>query len=299
MTRKLFVILSLAVILTLALSACGPKEPELGTEENPIIWSFVPSQESETVLAGAQQIADLVEEKTGIVIQANIATEYAGVIEAMCNGEAQMGALNTFSYVLASERECAAVALASVRYGTTFYTGQIVAGADTGISSVADLAGKTFCRPDPLSTSGWIIPSITMQAQGIDPETDLKQVVDAGGHDGVITAVYNGDCEAGSSFVDARSNVEEELPDVKDKVLVIETSPPIPNDTISFAKDVPDELRDKIVAALLEIASDEAYADILNDTYSWSGLEAVDDSFYDPFRQTLDAAGVDIEGFMN
>jgi phosphonate transport system substrate-binding protein len=299
MSKKLFALLSLAVVLILVLAACGPKEPELGTEENPVIWSFVPSQDSETVLAGAQQIADLIEEKTGIVVKANVATEFAGVIEAMCNGEAQMGALNTFSYVLASERGCAAVALASVRYGTTFYTGQIVAGADTGITSIADLAGKTFCRPDPLSTSGWIIPSISLQANGIDPATDLGQVVDAGGHDGVITAVYNGDCEAGSTFVDARANVEEELPDVKDKVLVIETSPPIPNDTVSFATSVPDELRDKIVAALLEIAGDPAYADILNDTYSWSGLEAVDDSFYDPFRQTLDAAGVDIESFMN
>jgi phosphonate transport system substrate-binding protein len=296
MRKYLFVLVGLLLVAALGLSGCG--KAKLGTEENPIIWSFVPSQDSEEVLAGAQQIADMVTDKTGLVIKANIATEYAGVIEAMCNGEAQMGALNTFGYVLAHERKCADVALASVRYDTAFYTGQLVANVDSGVQSIKDLAGKTFCRPDPLSTSGWIIPSIMIQAEGINPDTDLKQVVDAGGHDGVITAVYNGDCDAGATFVDARSNVEDELPDVKDKVIVFATSPEIPNDTISFAKDVPQDIRDQITQALLEIAADEKGQEVLSTTYSWSGLTAKDDSFYDPFRQILDASGVDIQSFM-
>jgi len=290
-------VVTLLVVVGLFLAGCGGKA-ELGTEENPIIWTFVPSQDSEQVLAGAQQIADEIADKTGVIIKTSIATEYAGLIEAMCNGEAHMGALNTFGYVLASERDCAEVALASVRYGSPFYTGQIVVGVDAGISSLEDLAGKTFCRPDPLSTSGWIIPSIMLSAVGVDPATDLSQVVDANGHDGVVTAIYNGDCDAGATFVDARSNVEDDLADVKDKVIVLMISPEIPNDTISFGTDVPDELRDQIVTALLEIAADESFADILNDTYSWNGLVEKDESFYEPFKQVLDASDIDVESFL-
>ncbi|MGC9393438.1 MAG: phosphate/phosphite/phosphonate ABC transporter substrate-binding protein [Anaerolineae bacterium] len=296
MRKYMFIIVGLFLVAAMGLSGCGGAK--LGTEENPIIWSFVPSQDSEQVLAGAQQVADMVTDKTGLVIKANVATEFAGVIEAMCNGEAQMGALNTFGYVLAHERKCADVALASLRYGTAFYTGQLVANVDSGVQAITDLEGKTFCRPDPLSTSGWIIPSIMLQAEGINPDTDLKQVVDAGGHDGVITSVYNGDCDAGATFVDARSNVEDELTDVKDKVIVFDTSPEIPNDTISFATDVPQDIRDQITKALLEIAEDEASLEILKETYSWTGLVAKDDSFYDPFRHILDASGVDVQGFM-
>ena len=166
-------------------------------EDNPLVWAFVPSADSETVLAGATQITDLVFEATGIYIEPVVATDYSSVIEAMCNGEAQMGALNTFSYVLAHGRACADVAMVSERFGTTYYTGQIITRNDSGITTIADLAGKTFCRPDPLSTSGWIIPSITMQANGLNPETDLAEIVDAGGHDSVVTAVVNGDCDAG------------------------------------------------------------------------------------------------------
>lgn len=270
----------------------------LGTPENPIIMSFVPSQDSQEVLAGAEAIGERIAEITGYTIETNVATEYAGVITAMCNGEAHVGALNTFSYVLASGQECADVALSSVRFGTNYYSAQLITRADSGITSIEDLAGKTFCRPDPLSTSGWIIPSLALIAAGIDPEADLAEIVDAGGHDAVVTAVYNGDCDAGSTFVDARSNVEDELPDVKEQVVVIVESPPIPNDTISYIPDMPEEVKETLTAAFIEMTENEEDAALLNEVYSWESLEPVDDSFYDAFRQQLDAAGLDITDLM-
>jgi phosphonate transport system substrate-binding protein len=256
--------------------------------------SFVPSADTQEVLAGAEDIGAAISEITGYTIVTNVATEYAGVITAMCNGEAHVGALNTFGYVLANEQGCADVGLTSVRFGTTTYAGQVITRADSGISSIEDLAGKTFCRPDPLSTSGWIIPSLALRAVGLDPEADLAQIVDAGGHDGVVTAVYNGDCDAGSTFVDARSNIADEYPDVNEVVIVIAESPPIPNDTISFIPSMPEDVRANIVAAFLELAGDDASRELLNSVYRWDGLQEVDDTFYDAFRQQLDAAGLDI-----
>ena len=266
-----------------------------GTEEDPVVWVLVPSQDTQVVLTGAEEIAAVIEEQTGLIVEPLITTDFTGAVEAMCSGEAHMGALNTFNYVLAHARGCADVALASVRFGSSFYQGQLVTRADTGITSVADFAGKTFCRPDPTSTSGWVIPSITMQAEGIDPETDLAEIIDAGGHDAVIISVYNGDCEVGSTFVDARTNVEEEFPDVMDVVTVIQESAPIPNDTISFLPDLDPEVKDALVAVFLDLASTEEGLAILDSVYSWSGMEETDDSFYDGFRQQLEAAGIDFE----
>jgi len=279
----------------LGAGAYEEEEVELGTEENPIVWVLVPSQDTQVVLTGAEEIAQVFEDETGLIVVPEITSDYTAALEAMCSGEAHMGALNTFNYVVAKARDCADVALASVRFGSTFYQGQLVTRPDTGIESVADLAGKTFCRPDPTSTSGWVIPSIDMQANGIDPENDLAEIVDAGGHDGVIIAVYNGDCEAGSTFVDARTNVEEDFPDVMDKVIVLSQSPPIPNDTISFLPDLDPEIRAALVAAFLELASTEEGLEVLDSVYSWSGMEETDDSFYDGFRQQLEAAGIDFE----
>jgi phosphonate transport system substrate-binding protein len=272
---------------------------DIGTEANPIVWVLVPSQDTQAVLTGAEDIAAAIEEQTGLIVEPLVTTDFTGAVEAMCSGEAHIGALNTFNYVLAHERGCADVALASERFGTTFYQGQVITRADSGITSVADLAGKTFCRPDPTSTSGWIIPSITMQAEGIDPETDLGEIIDAGGHDAVVISVYNGDCEAGATFLDARTNVEADFPDVMEQIVVIAESVPIPNDTISFQTAVPAEIREQVVGVFLDLAATEEGLATLNTVYSWSGMQEVDDSFYDGFRQQLEAAGINIEELAN
>ena len=276
-------------------------EPSVGTEDNPFIMAFVPSGDADAVLASGSAITDRISEITGLVVESSVPTSYVGAIEAMCAGEAHASALNTFSYIVASERGCADVALVSVRFGSTTYAGQLITRVDSGITSIDDLKGKTFCRPDPFSTSGWIIPSIAMKAAGVDPDTDLAEVVDAGGHDGVVRAVYNGDCDAGSTFVDARTGVEDEFPDVMDQVVVIEESTPIPNDTVSFSPDVPDDVRTAIVDAMLQMAADETDSQLFasSDFYEWAGLEPIQDSFYDAFRQQLDAAGVDVESFIS
>lgn len=292
------IIVSLAIIvLVIGKFTWWAKVVPLGTEENPIIWSFVPSGEMERVTAGAQSVADLLYDETGLYISTNVATEYAGVIGALESDppEAHMASLATFAYVLAADRGVAEAALISVRFGTPTYNGQIIVRADSGITSISGLRGKTFARPDPLSTSGWIIPMLTMRAAGINPDTDLKEIVDVGSHESVVAAVYNGDVDAGATYVTARARIEKDYPDVMEKVIVIEITEDIPNDGVQFSPTVPDDMRDSIVQALLEIAETEEGKVALDTAYQWAGLIKHDDTFYDPFRQVLQASGLSID----
>nr|HMQ55704.1 PhnD/SsuA/transferrin family substrate-binding protein [Anaerolineae bacterium] len=123
------------------------------------------------------------------------------------------------------------------------------------------------------------------------------EIVDVGSHNNVVTAVYNGECDAGATFVDARGSVEEDLPDVKDVVVVITESADIPNDTVSFAPDVDPEVRANVVAALLDIAQTEEGQAALEQLYEINGLVEVDDTFFDEFRIDLDASGYSVEDF--
>ena len=300
MKRITYFLIALFVVVSLAVAGCAPREAELGTEENPIIWALVPSGETDTVLAGFESVADIIFEQTGLVIEPFVATEYAGVIEAMSADppKAHMASLATFAYMLASERGVAEAELVSLRRGSASYNGQIFARTDSGITSLADFAGKTFCGVDPLSTSGWIIPSFTLGAAGVDPNTDIE-VVFAGSHDAAVAAVYNGECDGGSSFVDARSNLTEDYPDVMEAITVIEVSVDIPNDGVQYHPSIPRELRDQINGVLLTIHETEEGAEAIFQAYEWSELAPRDDSFYEPFRQILDAAGVNISDYMN
>jgi phosphonate transport system substrate-binding protein len=291
MSKKLLLVL-LALLLAAGL-AVAQKKP-LGSEENPIVWAFVPSGEMERVSAGAQQVADLLHDRTGLYFKTLVATEYAGVIEALRSDppSAHMTSLATFAYIMAADMGVSQAALVSVRNNTPFYNGQIIARAGRGITKLADLKGKTFARVDPLSTSGWIIPMLTMKAAGIVPERDLKQIVDAGSHDAVVAAVYNGDVDAGACYVDARTRIEKDKPDVMEKVVVLQVSAPIPNDGVQFHPSLPKDLRDKIVKAILDMAKTEIGKKAINVAYQWTSLTPKDDTFYDPFRQVLQAAGM-------
>lgn len=80
-------------------------------------------------------------------------------------------------------------------------------------------------------------------------------------------------------------------------VVVIETFEGIPNDGVQFIPDMDAELRTQIVDALLAIAATEEGADALNEAYNWNALEEHDDTFYDQFRQFLDASGVNASDY--
>ena len=294
MSKRIALVLALISVAALVVG-CTP--PEKGTEENPIIWVFVPSGETERVTAGAESVVALLEAETGLFFDVLIATEYAGAIEAMCADppEADMSSLATFSYVMAADRGCAEAAMLSVRYGSPTYNGQFLVHADSGLSELSDLAGTTFCRPDPLSTSGWVIPSVMLRGAGVDPDTDLAEIVDAGSHDAVAAAVYDGTCDVGATYVDARTRIEETYPDVMDMTVVIALEPDIPNDGVQFQSNVDAELRAQIIAGLLAISATEEGLEALNTAYQWEELTEADDSFYDAFRQILQAAGISAE----
>ena len=122
-------------------------------------------------------------------------------------------------------------------------------------------------------------------------------MIDVGSHNNVIAAVYNGECDAGATYVDARGSVEDDYADVKDVVVVVAESADIPNDSVSFAPSVPADVRENVINALLDIASTEEGVAALETLYSIAGLQPVEDSFYDAFRADLDASGYSVEDF--
>jgi phosphonate transport system substrate-binding protein len=282
--------ISLAV---LTLAGCGT--PELGSADNPIIMSFVPSGDTQDIITSGDAIAAMLNEETGLEVVANVGTDFAAVREAMGAGQAHIGWLNTFNYVLANEKYGVEAHMVTERFGSTSYAGQINVRADSGIASLEDLKGKVFCWVDPNSTSGYIIPRIMLQANGIDPDNDFAQTVEAGSHDNVILAVYNGDCDAGASYDDARSTKEDDFPDVMEVVSILATTTDIPNDSVSFISDFPEEMRTQIVDALLAYSATDEGKEALNTLYNIEALQPADDSFYDGFRADLSKAGLDIE----
>ena len=201
----------------------------------------------------------------------------------------------------ANQKNCAEVMLASLRLDaltgqlSTTYQSQIVVKADSGINTIKDLKGKKFAFVDPLSTSGTLYPIVSIKKEtGEDPKSFFSQTIFAGGHDKAILAVYQGQVDAGASFIDVRDTLEKTYPDIKQKTKRISTAGPIPNDTVSVRKTFPADLRDKIQSALLDYAKTDDGKKSLKSLYSIDGLDKVDPKVYDPLLDAAKIAGLDL-----
>jgi phosphonate transport system substrate-binding protein len=262
--------------------------------------TFVPSGDVAQITKAGTEIADCLSKLTGLTYQIEVGTNFAASIEAMGADKAQIGFLNTFSILLAQDKyeiEPALVALRNYKGKLeNYYQGQFIANKESGIKTIADLKGKTFCFVDPNSTSGYIIPRIVLQANGIDPDADFTATQNAGSHDNVAIAVYKGDCDAGSTFVDVRTDsapIKESYPDILDKVDAFFLTDNIPNDGMQFVKDLDPDIKEATVTGLLFIAEDAGGNAMLRNLYSYRGLARIEPTFYDAFRELLVKAGVD------
>jgi phosphonate transport system substrate-binding protein len=286
--------LSILALLIAGLMIAGCGSGKLGSEDDPIVMSFVPSSTAPEIISRGDQIAQMIGDRTGLVVQASAAPNFVAVRDAMGKGETHIGWLDTFNYVLARQNQGVEVGMVTERMGTTSYRGQFNIRADSGINSLQDLPGRVMCWVDPSSASGYTVPRITLRANGIDPDADL-QAVQAYSHRNVIAQVYNGGCDVGATYADARSLMAGDSPDVEQVVIVLATTADIPYDSISFGEDVPEEMRDQIIESLLEIAGTEEGRAVLEEFYSITGLQRAGDSIYDGFRAELSQAGVDVE----
>lgn len=290
----------------------APAAGELGSPDNPIVITFVPSGDTGKITTAGTAIADCLSEMTGLSFEMEVGTTFAASIEAMGAEKAQVGFLNTFSALLGGAKYGIAPALVAIRkYATNdldpdkalgeqlqpFYKAQFIANADSGINSFADLKGKSFCFVDPNSTSGYIVPRIILAANGINPDTDFAATVNAGSHPNVAIAVYQGDCDAGVTFInvltDTAADLQSTYPDIEEKVKVFAVSDRIPNDGMQFIQSLDPALKQVITDGMLAMAEDPGGKAILKSLYNYDAFQTVDPTFYNDFLTILQNAGVD------
>jgi len=285
----------------------------LGTAANPIVVGFEPSATSQTITVGGTEVLNLLSQATGLTFKGIVPTSYAALTEAMGSGNAQIGWMATFAYILAHQKGYANVALITMRNGSESYGSQFIARTDAGfkpaantpatsadLSTLQQFKGKRPCFVDPQSASGYVVPLIFLKSAGLSTDTDLKAPLYLEGHDQVARAVYvGGICDFGTTYVDARADVTGDLPDIMTKVQVVfETPAIIPNDNMSYAPDMPQDMQAKISAAMLQIAGTDDGKKALHDLYQIGGLVQGQDTFYDQFRSYLQSSGIDLSQYV-
>lgn len=295
--------LSLAIALGTIISACTIDKGELGSEKNPVKLYFVPSVDAKVIESNAKIIETWLEANTPYKFETAIPASFIAVVEAFGSKRADVAALNTFGYILANEKYGAEAKLTALRHGSATYQSQFIAKADGPIKTIADFAGKKMAFVDPASTTGFLLPKKTLNDKGIKP----SQEVFAMKHDSVVSMIYQGQVDGGATFYspeadgeiqDARRLVKTQYPDVEKKIKIIELSEPVPNDPIVFRKDMPEEMKIKIIEAFVKFIKTPEGLQAFKNIYSYTDLKPATDADYDAVRAMLKSLGKSAEDLM-
>ncbi|WP_374074974.1 phosphate/phosphite/phosphonate ABC transporter substrate-binding protein [Bdellovibrio bacteriovorus] len=252
----------------------------------------MPAVDAKVLTDNAKILEEYLEKNTPYKFEITIPQSFVAVVEAFGTKRADVAAINTYGYYLAHKQYGAEARLTVIRYGLATYQSQFLAHADGKIKSLKDLAGKKIAFVDPASTSGYLLPLKTLKDRKIEP----KDIVFAMKHDSVVTMIYQRQVDAGATYYsppqnghieDARRLVKTQYPDVEQKVKIIELSEPIPNDPIAFRKDMPEEMKEKIVDTLLQFAATDEGKKAIDLMLGATNFKKATDGDYDTVREML------------
>ena len=226
---------------------------------------------------------------SGVPIKAQVASDYAGVVEALRSRRVDFAFVHPVGYVLASREAGCQIIVRDVWQGKTAYTARFYVRKGSGIERVEDLRGKTIAFVDPASSSGYIYPMVFLIKRGLvrdrDPKTFFKDALFAGTHDSALQAVLHGRVDAAASF-DKAPDVHLKDPALVAKLAVVGETPEIPEAGICARPGLPADSVARVQKALLAMKPPE-HAQVLKQIYDIDGFVAASDRDYDPVRDAM------------
>jgi len=240
--------------------------------------------------------ADLMSETLGVPVELFPASDYAGVMQGLLAGQLHQAGLGASAYagIYLQDADAVSPVLTTKNVDDSLgYYAVIYTRADSGLTTMEDLQGKSMAYADPNSTSGYLVPRAELTRAGINDEEYFGSTGFGGGHEQAVIAVLQGQYDAGvtwsSMMGDAsegytrgnlRRMVDNGLLDMNDLNIVWQSSL-IPNGPTVMRNDLLEEARQLAVDFMLGMKDNhpECYADTVGG--DGNGYAEVDHSFYE------------------
>ncbi|MDA8018967.1 MAG: PhnD/SsuA/transferrin family substrate-binding protein [Thermoanaerobaculia bacterium] len=170
------------VVLGLAVFVWGMnRRADLAASDEGVVrMLFVPSVEQGTLAQRGDELARFIREDTGLILQTEVPTSYAAVIQALGSDQADVAWMPAFAYVIANQRYGAQARLQVVRSVDRFAIVVTRKGAGQP-ETMNDLRARRVAVPSSLEPElrERIVAALDREAEGwiaVDAENDLAAV---------------------------------------------------------------------------------------------------------------------------
>ncbi|MEM6609273.1 MAG: phosphonate ABC transporter substrate-binding protein [Pseudomonadota bacterium] len=237
------------------------------------------------------------EERLGVDVELFPASDYAGVLQGLLAGQLEFAGLGSSGYagiVLQDEDAVEPLYTTMQIDGSLGYYSVMYVRSDSGIENFEQMESRSLAFADPNSTSGYLVPSYEL-AQEIGPlEGYFGETGFGGGHEQAVVAVLQGQYDAGVTWTSGvgdinqgysrgnlRSMVDRGLLDMDD-IQIIWQSNLITNGPRVIRSDLPQELKDMVMGAMLQLqVEDRECFNAINDGEAM-GYWPINHEFYEP-----------------
>jgi phosphonate transport system substrate-binding protein len=262
--------------------------------EPTLTLAFTPSRDPTALQEAGNAFAQVLTRLSGVPVRAQVASDYAGVIEAVRSRRVDLAFVHPVGYVLANREAGCQILVRDVWQGKTAYTARFYVKKSSGIESVEGLRGKTIAFVDPASSSGYIYPMVLLIKRGLvkdrDPKSFFKDALFAGTHEAALQSVLRGRVDAAATFDKAPELHLKDKAQIDQLTFVGET-PEIPEAGICVRPGVNPDAVAKIKRALLSIRGPE-HAAVLKQIYDIDGFIEAADADYQPVRDAMALMGL-------
>ncbi|KSV84062.1 MULTISPECIES: phosphonate ABC transporter substrate-binding protein [Sinorhizobium/Ensifer group] len=237
------------------------------------------------------------------------AADYDGVIQGLLGGTldyAELGASGYAKIYLAKADAVEPILTTVQTDGSTGYHSIMVARKDSGITKLEDLKGKKLGFADPDSTSGYLVPLVTLpEAIGAPVKEFFGETGFGGGHENLVLEVVKGTFDAGTTFGSGvgefkdgytsgnlKKMVDKGILDMNDLVELWK-SPLIPNGPIVVRTSMNDDMKAKFKQFMVDLPKTDAACFSAIQGGDFTGYTEVNSDFYKPI---IDARKATIGG---
>ena len=260
----------------------------------PLTLALTPSRDPTALQEAGDAFARTITRLSGVPVRAIVASDYAGVVEALRSRRVDLAFVHPVGYVLANREAGCQILVRDIWQGKTAYTSRIYAKRGAGIQKVEDLRGRTVAFVDPASSSGYIYPMVLLVKRGLvqnrDPKTFFKDALFAGTHEAALRAVLQGRVDAAATF-DKAPELHLKDPQLVAQLVPVVETPEIPEAGICARPGLDGEQVARVKRALLAIKGPE-HAAVLKQIYDIDGFVEASDADYQPVRDAVDLMNV-------
>jgi ABC-type phosphate/phosphonate transport system substrate-binding protein len=267
-----------------------------GTAENPLRLVFVARDTARAPQAIQNAIAELesaLETDTGLSLTVDRVATDAEALTALCDsvtGTMAAAWLNAVGYLAAEAQDCGVSALQVERArGETRERIVLLVNRDSGIEDPAGLDGASFCRLSATDLPTWFIPSLMLQASGVETAA-LSSVNDFEDSATLINALAEGDCDAVGITQAELQTVSNA--DVRAALLTLQ-SVELPFAILALPQDLPLGTRTALADALVSIGNGSRAA-LLEPLLDHEAIVPVQEGDLDALRELIRRAGIDL-----